>query len=193
MGVKPCSASSKTLCLLLAVLDISQQKSEIPSSPGLGPSVGDDWVPALDPDQPGHGVPFLVAPTNPPGSTACAMTTRVEAEPLPYLGEVKDLLSDLAACRLPQLERKVEDVLRLLAAHRKDMFTVDELAELTGRSAYTVRRWIAEGKLAAIRVTSGGPRGRLLIARAELDKLIASGKGACIPESAVNTVVGGAR
>ncbi|MEI7687898.1 MAG: helix-turn-helix domain-containing protein, partial [Planctomycetota bacterium] len=62
-------------------------------------------------------------------------------------------------------------------------FVVEEVAELTGRSAYTIRRWISEKKLQAIRLRDGGPRGKLLIARAELERLIGDGKGAAVPPS----------
>jgi excisionase family DNA binding protein len=84
-----------------------------------------------------------------------------------------------------QVESKLDDLHELLRSRRKDSYTVEEVAELTGRSQYTVRRWIAEGKLRAIRLAEGGPRGRLLIARAELDNLLAQGKGAQIPAAAL--------
>jgi excisionase family DNA binding protein len=51
-------------------------------------------------------------------------------------------------------------------------FTTEQIAQLSGRSAYTVRRWISQGRLRATRVTGTGPRGRLLIPATELEKLI---------------------
>ena len=73
----------------------------------------------------------------------------------------------------------------MLSTHRKTTYTVDEIAQLTGRSCYTIRRWITEGRLNAIRIAEGGPRGRLLIPRSELDRLINAGRGAQIPDTAV--------
>jgi excisionase family DNA binding protein len=95
------------------------------------------------------------------------------------------LLADLTG-RLPSLDQKLDLIRELLSARRKDTFTVGELAGLTGRSSYTVRRWIAEGRLSAIRIAEGGPRGRLLIPRAELERLISTGQGGRIPESALD-------
>lgn len=153
--------------------------------------MGDIRTPALGHGYPEHGVRYVSRPLKPPGSPGGVLTPPTSVEPSSSLGSVRDMLSELAASRLPRLERKLDDVLQLLAGQRKDLYTIDEIAELTGRSAYTVRRWVTEGKLTATRVAAGGPRGRLLIARAELDKLVASGKGACIPECAVNTATGG--
>lgn len=73
---------------------------------------------------------------------------------------------------LAQLTAKVDDIHRLVAGRTKSHYTVAEVAEQTGRSAYTVRRWISEGLIQATRVSAGGPRGRLLIASSELNKLV---------------------
>jgi excisionase family DNA binding protein len=97
---------------------------------------------------------------------------------------------------LPLLQSAFEDLLRplrteleairtTLQSRRKDHYTVDEVAKLTGRTPYTVRRWISESRLKAIRISGTGPKGRLLIPRDELDTLIASGLGAKIPDAAV--------
>lgn len=86
---------------------------------------------------------------------------------------------------LRTLDAKVEGLRLLLSQHRKETYTVEEYARLVGRSAYTTRRWVAEGKLQAIRVQGTGPRGRLLIPRSELDRLVASGHGGDIPDSAI--------
>jgi excisionase family DNA binding protein len=87
---------------------------------------------------------------------------------------------------LKQISNKVDDLRGQLSQQRKDFHTVEEFASLTGRSGYTVRRWITEGKLSAIRIAEGGPRGRLIIPHAEIERLIASGKGGRIPDSTVN-------
>lgn len=84
------------------------------------------------------------------------------------------------------MERKIDGLCALLSRQRKDHLTVEEVAELTGRSEYTIRRWVSEGRLTAIRLAEGGPRGRLLIARGELDRLVAAGIGGNIPASALS-------
>ena len=45
-----------------------------------------------------------------------------------------------------------------------------EVAEMTGRSAYTTRRWIAERKIRAVRVQGSGAKGKMLVPREELRK-----------------------
>jgi excisionase family DNA binding protein len=90
------------------------------------------------------------------------------------------LLSELSS-KFPTLDSKLTDLQELLSSRRKKNFTVGEVAELTGRSAYTIRRWVAHGKLKAIRLRDGGPRGKLIIARTEFERLIAAGKDADVP------------
>ena len=83
------------------------------------------------------------------------------------------------------LDAKVEDLRSLMTRRRKENLTVEEFAEAVGRSPYTIRRWISDRKITAIRLQGTGPRGRLIIARTELDHLINSGVGANIPDTAV--------
>lgn len=64
-----------------------------------------------------------------------------------------------------------------MEAKVKNYYTVDEIAAMTGRAPYTVRTWIRAGKLSAERIEGTGPKGRLLVPRAELEKLIRSGVG----------------
>jgi excisionase family DNA binding protein len=98
---------------------------------------------------------------------------------------LETIVAELSTHRLVSMEEKLDGLRDLLARRRKDHFTVEEVAELTGRSAYTIRRWISLGKLKAHRISEGGPRGRLLIAATELERLVPAGRGAKIPESAL--------
>jgi len=92
---------------------------------------------------------------------------------------------DSSADRLAPVLAEILDGLRdlrdLLAGVRKEWYTVEEVAELTGRSAYTVRRWAKAGLIQATRVSGTGPRGRLLVGHDEVRKLIAAGLGGDVP------------
>jgi excisionase family DNA binding protein len=78
---------------------------------------------------------------------------------------------------------KLDELLALHARRQKSHLTVEEVAEVIGRSAYTVRRWIAEGRINAVRVEGTGPRGRLLIPRSELEKIGGGGLGGDVPDT----------
>lgn len=82
---------------------------------------------------------------------------------------------------LNALQRDVHELREKVAGRVKPLLTVEELAELVGRSAYTIRRWINEDRIKAIRVDGSGPRGRLLIPQSELASLVESGLGAKLP------------
>jgi excisionase family DNA binding protein len=79
---------------------------------------------------------------------------------------------------LHRLLAAVNEVRAVILGARKDYYTVADVAQLTGRSAYTVRRWITERRLEATRVHGTGPRGRLLIPGAQIQRLLANGLAA---------------
>ena len=87
----------------------------------------------------------------------------------------------------------IQELNRRVDGRVKSHYTVDEVAELTGRSAYTVRMWITSGRLAAIRVPGTGPKGRLLIPHDELRRLVTAGRAGKVPAALVDlpTSVGG--
>ena len=84
---------------------------------------------------------------------------------------------------------RILDELRLLRdlieGARKPLLTIDEVARLTGRVPYTIRTWVKAGRLKATRVHGTGPKGRLLVPRAELDRLLAEGRAANVPDAAL--------
>ena len=87
--------------------------------------------------------------------------------------------------RLETLDRKMDDVLALVSGTTKSLYTVEEVAQLSCRSDYTVRRWIKEKLIIATRIEGTGPRGRWLIPRCELEKIIRLGRGSTVPEAAL--------
>lgn len=84
---------------------------------------------------------------------------------------------DTVLADLKSLAIKVGAIQASVEKHVKEFYTVGELAELTHRRPYTVRRWIKNRLIVATRVQGTGPKGRLLIARAELEKLVQTGLG----------------
>jgi excisionase family DNA binding protein len=76
---------------------------------------------------------------------------------------------------LHSISAQLSEIRAQLDGRMKSHLTVEEVAAVTGRVPYTIRRWISDGRIHAERVNGTGPRGRLLIPRSELDKLITSG------------------
>lgn len=97
-------------------------------------------------------------------------------------GRDNDTLGQVVAA-LHQLRTVVQEMRDQLAGVAKTHYTVEEVARMTARSSYTIRRWISEGQIRAERVTGTGPRGRLLIPHEEIAKLISRGKGTSIPDA----------
>src|SRR5262249_16111603 len=96
-----------------------------------------------------------------------AAATRAVSTSGTFPNELISVLKDILAA--------IDDVRKQLARKVKHYFTVDEIADLTGRTPFTVRRWIKEGRITATRVEGNGAKGKLLIARYEIAKLVASG------------------
>jgi excisionase family DNA binding protein len=86
--------------------------------------------------------------------------------------------------RLDLIADRVEAIHKAVIGHRKEYRTVEEVAQLTGRTPYTVRRWHTEGRITATRLGGTGPRGRLLIHHDEVRRLISSGLGERVPDAA---------
>ena len=82
---------------------------------------------------------------------------------------------------IPAMVKDVGEIRRLLSDRRKDYYTIEEFAEIVRRAPYTIRTWVKDGRVAAIRVSGTGPRGRLLIPRSEVDKVIQAGLGSQLP------------
>jgi hypothetical protein len=47
------------------------------------------------------------------------------------------------------LDTKVDNMYSLLTQRRKENYTIEEFAQIVGRSPYTARRWVSEGKIEA--------------------------------------------
>lgn len=110
---------------------------------------------------------------NPPASRPLRQSA--SAAP-PSNATIEQLIAYFQA-NLTKLDSRLDEVRDLVAGRSKEHLTVSEVAEMTGRSAYTVRRWISDGRLNASRVSNTGERGRLLIHRDELRRLISGGLG----------------
>ena len=95
-------------------------------------------------------------------------------------------LADVRPTWVDELLHELAAIRDCLSRRTKSHLTVDEVAEAVGRSAFTVRRWIAEGRIVATRVQGTGPRGRLLVSRTELDRLVHDGLGEAIPATMVS-------
>jgi excisionase family DNA binding protein len=81
---------------------------------------------------------------------------------------------ELILNKLNELTYRINDIESIIKGRFKSHFTVEEVAERTGRSPYTVRtHWIKNGRLAANKLQGG----KLLIEARELERFMASGHG----------------
>ena len=125
------------------------------------------------------------------GCIGCFFKTKKEYEAMALLNpeeaygvadledEVQDARGEHYGVRdgIPNMRRFLDISRSQCLIDPKEMYTTEEAARMTGRAQYTVRTWIRDGRLIATRVSGSGPRGRLLIPRDELRKLIATGRG----------------
>jgi excisionase family DNA binding protein len=93
-------------------------------------------------------------------------------------------LSDVLT-QLQEVRDAVRSLNERLSTKTKPFLTVEEVAELTGRAPYTIRTWIKDGRIRATRVNGTGPRGRLLVARGELERIVEGGKGEDVSAAAI--------
>lgn len=70
---------------------------------------------------------------------------------------------------LCQIREEIRDIRARLTEKLKEYYTVEEVAQLTGRTPYTVRRWIKGQRIQATRIAGTGPKGRLLISRSSVE------------------------
>ena len=54
---------------------------------------------------------------------------------------------------IPAMVKDVGEIRRLLSDRRKDYYTIDEFAEIVRRAPYTIRTWVKDGRVGAIRVS----------------------------------------
>jgi excisionase family DNA binding protein len=101
------------------------------------------------------------------------------AHPLPnsQISAGGELIEENLPRVLNRILTTLEEIRSTLSGLTKPLYTVEEVADLVGRSPYTVRRWIQEGQIRGQRISGCGPRGRLLIAREELTRLVSRGLG----------------
>lgn len=98
--------------------------------------------------------------------------------------EIANLRTEFA--HIAGMKSVIEEMLDRLQGVSKSHYSVAEIAQLVDRSEYRVRQWIKAGQLNATRVAGTGPRGRLLIPREELSRLVSQGRGESLSASVLN-------
>src|SRR4051812_27293252 len=132
-------------------------------------------TPAVSPGGGAGGAPA-------PGTRPMRPRSNPPAQSPPEPDGIGSPAAELLLPVLRQLVATVEELRDRLDSRTKDYYTVEEVAQSVYRSEHTIRRWIAEGKLEATRVAATGPRGRLLIARDQLRRLVTSGLAGEVPD-----------
>lgn len=115
----------------------------------------------------------------------CAGNKPEEASDAELIPLVKDLRASVQHLRR-ELDGAFLELRAIIEGKRKAYVTIEELASLTGRAPYTVRTWVKQGRVRALRVSGTGPKGRLLISRDEVEKLIKTGLSSQIPPIVVD-------
>lgn len=85
---------------------------------------------------------------------------------------------------LERSERQQQELASInghLAGRTKPVLTVKEVANEVGRCEDTIRNWIGDGTLPASKMPGSGPRGRWLIKREDLDRIVATGRAGDLP------------
>ena len=100
--------------------------------------------------------------------------------------QTADLLDELMTAAAESVKTMPKVIKRQIMCKVKTFYTIEEIAELADRSPTTVRRWIAEGDLEAIRVPGTGPREVLNIPGTEVVKLFLGGLGVYVPPEKID-------
>ena len=164
---------------------------DFPPSPLLSPTRPDDLMPAAAPvkDLPARRqmtcdtLQPLLTPENlwtPMAHGNTIVTIQVNDITHAGVGQLLEAVGNLAGMVadhgtvLRQVTAALTDVSDRLADRTKDYYSVKEVAELTKRSEYTVRRWIEEGRLEAEKIQGTGAKGKWRIPREAVKQLTAT-------------------
>lgn len=108
-------------------------------------------------------------------------------QPDPRVDEVLEMQKALAS-DVSDLKRVIDSVREELRGTSKSHYSIAEVATAVSRSPYTVRNWVKQGLVKAVRVEGTGDRGRLLVPRDELEHLVRGGRGSALPAVIVGSV-----
>jgi hypothetical protein len=101
---------------------------------------------------------------------------------IPVVEEIRRAVGELRV----HFDGALDEIRSRIEGRHKALYTVEEVAAMTGRAPYTVRAWIKRGLIAATRVHGTGPKGRLLVPHEELRRLVESGRGCRVSPVAID-------